>query len=155
MLTKKIKYTDYNGVEREENFLFNLSKVELMEMQYGTQGGLADTIMKIIQTQDMPAIIAMFKDLILKSYGEKSADGKRFIKKAPDGHRLADDFSETEAFTELYMELAGDSSKAAAFINGIIPSDIKIDEKDIPADIRELQNKVLGEGTETDSNTSN
>lgn len=146
MLTKNIKYTDYNGVEREEKFLFNLTKAELMEMQYGTQGGLADVIKKIIETQDITAIMSMFKEIILKAYGEKSADGKRFVKKAADGHLLADDFAQSEAYSELYMELVGDSNKAADFINGIIPQDIKVDENDIPADIRELQQKVLEAG---------
>ena len=80
MITKTIKYTDYNGVEREEKFLFNLSKAELMEMEMGTTGGLAETIQKIVETKDAPSIIKIFKDLVLKSYGEKSADGKRFIK---------------------------------------------------------------------------
>jgi len=155
MYKKTINYTDFNGVDRKEDFYFNFMKAELVEMNMSTGGGLKSFIERITNTQDQIELIKLFKELVLKAYGIKSDDGKRFIKKAPDGHRLADDFSETEAFTELYMELAGDSSKAAAFINGIIPSDIKIDEKDIPADIRELQNKVLGEGTETDSNTSN
>lgn len=154
MLTKTIKYTDYNGVVREEKFLFNLTKAELMEMQYGTQGGLADIIKKIIETQDVNAIMSMFKEIILKAYGEKSADGKRFIKKASDGHLLADDFAQSEAYSELYMELVGDSNKAAEFINGIIPQDIQIDEKDIPEDIRELQLKVLNAGN-ANSDTSN
>ncbi len=85
MLTKTIKYTDYNGVEREEKFLFNLSKAELMEMELGTTGGLAETIQNVVEAQDTPSIIKIFKDLILKAYGEKSADGKRFIKAVGKG----------------------------------------------------------------------
>ena len=81
MLKKSITYVDYNGTERTETFHFNLSKAELMEMEMGTTGGLAEMINKIVQTQDAPAIIKVFKDLILKAYGERSADGKRFEKK--------------------------------------------------------------------------
>lgn len=120
MITKTIKYTDYNGAEREEKFLFNLSKAELMEMEMGTTGGLTEMIQKIVETQDAPQIIKIFKELILKAYGQKSADGKRFIK----SKELSEEFSQTEAYSILFMELATDAEKAAEFVKGIIPSDI-------------------------------
>ena len=126
MLTKTIKYTDYNGVEREETFLFNLTKAELMEMELGTTGGLTEMIQKIIETKDAPSIIKIFKDIILKAYGEKSLDGKRFIKINDAGIPLSNAFSQTEAYSQLFMELATDSKAAAAFINGIVPSDINV-----------------------------
>lgn len=121
MLQKSIKYVDYNGVEREEVFLFNLTKAELMEMELGTTGGLTEMIQKIIQTKDQPSIIKIFKELILKAYGEKSADGKRFIKTDEHGNPLSRAFSETEAYSNLFMELSTDDKAAAAFVNGIIP----------------------------------
>ena len=120
MLKKSIKYTDYNGVERSEDFYFNLSKAELMEMEMSTAGGLAEMITKIVAAQDQPAIIKLFEELILKAYGEKSADGKRFIK----SDELAAAFSQTEAYSELFMELSTDSDKAAEFVNKIIPADL-------------------------------
>lgn len=131
MLKKTIKYTDYNGVEREEPFMFNLSKAELMEMEMGTTGGLAEMIQNIIDTQDAPAIIKIFKDIILKAYGEKSADGKRFMKVNEAGVPLSIGFSQTEAFSQLFMELATDADAAAKFIKGIIPSDMDIDESQL------------------------
>ena len=121
MLQKNIKYVDYNGVEREEVFLFNLTKAELMEMELGTTGGLTEMIQKIIQTKDQPSIIKIFKELILKAYGEKSADGKRFIKTDEHGNPLSRAISETEAYSNLFMELSTDDKAAAAFVNGIIP----------------------------------
>lgn len=121
MLQKSIKYLDYNGVEREETFLFNLTKAELMEMELGTTGGLTEMIQKIIQTKDQPSIIKIFKELILKAYGEKSADGKRFIKTDEHGNPLSRAFSETEAYSNLFIELSTDDKAAAAFVNGIIP----------------------------------
>ena len=124
MITETIKYTDYNGVEREEKFLFNLSKAELMEMEMGTTGGLAEMIQKIIETQDAPQIIKIFKELVLKAYGEKSADGKRFIKVSDTGVPLSIGFSQTEAYSQLFMKLATDADAAANFIKGIIPNDI-------------------------------
>lgn len=119
MLKKSITYTDYNGNERTEDFLFNLSKAEIMEMELSTTGGLAELIQKIVKEQDAPAIIKIFKDLVLKAYGEKSPDGKRFIK----SDELALAFSQTEAYSNLFMELATDADAAAEFVNGIIPAD--------------------------------
>lgn len=131
MITKTIKYTDYNGVEREEKFLFNLTKAELMEMEMGTTGGLAETIQRIVEAQDTPSIIKIFKDLLLKSYGEKSTDGKRFIKVNEDGKPLSIQFEQTQAYSELFMELATDSEAAVEFIKGIIPNDIEISDEEV------------------------
>lgn len=121
MLKKSIKYTDYNGTDREETFYFNLSKAEIMEMEMSIVGGFADMIQKVIEAQDAPTIIRIFKDLILKAYGEKSPDGKRFIK----SEELSRAFEQTEAYSILFMELATNAEEAAAFINGIIPADVK------------------------------
>ena len=120
MLKKTITYNDYNGVSRTEDFYFNLSKAEIMEMEMSTAGGMEQMINKIIAAQDTPAILKVFNDIILKSYGEKSADGKRFIK----NKELTDEFTQTEAYSNLYMELSTDANAAAAFINGIIPVDV-------------------------------
>ena len=128
MLKKTITYTDYNGTERKEDFYFNLSKAEVMEMEMSTSGGLAQMINKIIETQDSPAIIKIFKDLILKAYGEKSPDGKRFIKSA----ELSEAFAQTEAYSNLFMELATDADAAAKFVNGITPVEIPADKVQLP-----------------------
>ena len=120
MLKRTITYTDYNGVERTEDFYFNLNKAELMEMELGTEGGMADMISRIVSAQDTPSIIKIFKKLLLKAYGEKSPDGKRFIK----SDELSDSFSQTEAYSILFMELATNAEAASSFVNGIIPSDV-------------------------------
>lgn len=119
MLKKTIPYKDYNGVERIEDFYFNLSKAEAMEMELSITGGLTEMIRKIVAAQDTPTIIATFKQIILKAYGEKSPDGRRFIK----SEELSKAFSETEAYSILYMELATDANAAAEFVNGIVPKD--------------------------------
>ena len=118
MLKKTITYTDYNCVERTEDFYFNLTKAEIMEMEMSTTGGLAEMIQRIVAAQDAPAIIKIFKDLVLRAYGEKSPDGKRFIKT----EESAKAFSQTEAYSNLFMELATDADAAAAFVNGIVPA---------------------------------
>lgn len=123
MLKKTVTYEDYNGVERTEDFWFNLSKAEIMEMEMSIDGGLTGLINRVVAAKDAPTIIKIFKDLVLRAYGEKSADGKRFMKERPDGSRYADEFKETEAYSIIFMELATDADAAAKFVNGIIPAD--------------------------------
>ncbi|WP_443670289.1 hypothetical protein [Gemmiger formicilis] len=119
MLKKNIKYVDYDGNERTEDFYFNLNKAEVIELQLGTVGGLTKTLEKIVQEKDTSRIIEYFKTIILKAYGEKSADGRRFIK----SQELRDAFEQTEAYSELFMELARDAKMAAEFINGVLPKE--------------------------------
>ena len=121
MVVEKIKYTDFNGLEREEDFMFNLTEAEITEMELTTDGGLSDSIKKIIAAQDTPEIIKVFKMLLLKSYGEKSADGRRFVK----SDKLSEEFSQTNAYSQLFMKLATDDKAAVAFINGIMPDSMQ------------------------------
>lgn len=130
MIKKTITYTDYNGNERKEDFYFNLTKAEIMEMEMSIKGGLAEMINRIVAAQDQPAIIKIFKDLIIKAYGVKSADGKRFMK----SQEITDEFVQTEAFSQLFMELAIDADAAGKFVNGIVPADMAQQmNKGIPA----------------------
>lgn len=122
MFKKTITYEDYNGVSRTEDFYFNLSRAEAAEMEMSIDGGLSERINKLIAAKDAPSIIKIFKDLILDSYGEKSPDGKRFIKIDENGRKLANNFAQTEAYSILFMELATNAEAAAEFVNGIAPS---------------------------------
>ena len=117
MFKKTITYIDYNGTERTEPFYFNLTKAEIMEMELGTEGGLAEMITRIVEAKEAPAIIRVFKELILKAHGIKSDDGKRFIK----SKEISDAFAQTEAYSQLFMELATDEKAAAEFVNNIVP----------------------------------
>lgn len=119
MLKKTITYTDYEGNERTEDFYFNLTQAEILEMDLSASGGLEKMIQKIIAEQDGAKITKIFKDIILKAYGEKSLDGRRFIK----NDELRESFTQTEAYSQLFVELATDSDAAADFINGIVPKD--------------------------------
>ena len=129
MLKKTVTYTDYNGTERTEDFYFNLSKAEVIEMETTTAGGYANMLENIIKAQDLPSIVSIFKELVLKAYGQKSPDGKRFIK----SEELSTEFSQTEAYTNIFMELAMDADAASKFVNGIIPADLDKIVADKPA----------------------
>lgn len=120
MLKLTRTYTDYNGVQRTEDFYFNLSKAEVAEMEMGTAGGLAEMIQKVVDAKDAQAIIKVFKDILLKAYGEKSPDGKYFNKST----EISQAFASTEAYSDLFMELATDADFSAKFVNGIIPADL-------------------------------
>ena len=128
MYKKTITYPDYNGEEIKEDFYFNLTKAEILEMQLEKEGGLAEKIQAIVDSKNVPELIKIFKELILRSYGKKSDDGKRFIK-SPE---LSREFTQTEAYSELFMELATDSDAASAFLNGIIPANLA---KELPASV--------------------
>lgn len=117
MLKKTIKYTDFNGVEREEDFLFNLTEEELMSMNLSTKGGLKGYIEQIVNTQDTPAIADLFKKIINAAYGVKSPDGRKFMK----SEDILNDFIYTQAYSNLYMSLIQDANAAADFIKHVIP----------------------------------
>lgn len=118
MIKKTLTYTDYDGVERTEDYYFNLTEAELVEMELSIDGGMQKKIEKIMNSKDMKQIIEVFKDLILRSYGEKSDDGKRFIK----NKEITEAFTQTEAYSMLFMKLATDEKEASDFVNGILPA---------------------------------
>ncbi len=124
MLKKTMTYTDFDGNERTEDFYFNLTRAEALEMELSHTGGLVNTINKIVAEQDTKKLIEMFKDLIIKAYGEKSLDGKRFVKT----QEVKDAFIQTEAYSDLFMELATNADSAVAFVNGITPVVPEIDK---------------------------
>ena len=120
MIKKTVTYVDYNGVERTEDFYFNLSKAEVAEMELSVEGGFSKMLEEIVASKDNVKIVNLFKQMVLKAYGEKSADGRRFMK----SEEISKAFSETEAYSEIFMELALNSDQAAAFVNGRMPANL-------------------------------
>ena len=120
MIKKTITYTDYNGVSRTEDFWFNLTTAELMKMELGTRGGFSEMITRIVQANDVPTMMKVFDDFIRKSYGQKSPDGKRFIK----SEAITEEFCQPEAYSNLFIEFITDTDKAIEFMNGIVPAEI-------------------------------
>lgn len=120
MLKKTITYTDYNGIKRTEDHYFNLTKSEILKMEMGVTGGLAEMIQTIIKKQDVPQVMKVFENFITAAYGEKSADGRRFIK----SKEITEAFMQTEAYDQLYMELVTDADAAAKFFNALIPAEL-------------------------------
>lgn len=121
MIKKTITYEDYNGTERVEDFYFNLSKAELTEMELSTEGGYASMLNKIINSKSLPDLMAEAKKLILKAYGEKSTDGRRFVK----SEELSLAFSQTEAYSQLFTQFISDADMASKFVNGVMPAELQ------------------------------
>ncbi len=117
MLKKTVKYVDYNGVERTEDFYFHLSEAELAEMELSETGGLSESIQKIISAKDNAAIIKIFKDIVVKAYGVKSADGRQFVK----NDEVRASFVQSPAYSIIFMELGRDADAAAKFVEAVIP----------------------------------
>lgn len=126
MFTKKIKYTDYDGVIKEKTLRFNFNKAEAIDMQLSQNGSLKELIEKMIEEQDNAKLALMFKDLLLKSYGEKSLDGESFTKVDENGKPLYIKFQQTAAYSEMYTWLLTGEDAVIEFVNGIMPND---DEK--------------------------
>lgn len=140
MVVKEITYEDFNGETRKEKFYFNLTEAEVFNMQFGTvKGGLDVLVKKMIETEDTPALVKLFQDLILNSYGEKSDDGKRFIK----SEEMKEGFKQTNAYSELVMELVSDENKAADFVNALVPK--KLSEKAKELEDKGDLNVIMGE----------
>lgn len=152
MLKKTIEFNDWNDVPHKEDFYFNLTRTEILNMQLETNGGLDALLERMIQTQDQAQLIVFFQDLIKRSYGVKSVDGRKFVK----NDEVFEDFKSTPAYDVLYMELATDSKKAAAFINGLMPREImsqisaddlktELEAKNIPQESIEAIQQVVNE----------
>lgn len=120
MIKETINYTDYNDIERIEEHFFNLNDAEVLELEMSTKGGLTALIEQASKAEDNPTIFRVVKEIIRKGYGVKSLDGKRFMKKKPDGTLYVDEFEDTEAYSVLFMELVSDGERFAKFINGMI-----------------------------------
>lgn len=117
MLEYPITFTDFNDVTRTEVLRFNLTKAEVADMEMSVTGSFSNMLKMLIEKQDIPAMSAIFKNLLLKSYGEKSLDGREFSK----SKEMSDKFASTAAFSDIYMSLVTDADAAAKFINGILP----------------------------------
>lgn len=125
-------YVDYDGNKRTEDFYFHLTKAEIMEFDFLQQGGMEKMVEKIISTQDRKSLIEIFKTLVIGAYGEKSMDGRRFMK----NDEVKQSFIETEAYSQIFMRLATDAKSASEFINNIIP-------KDLQGELKKEQEKVV------------
>lgn len=145
MIAKTFEYTDYNGTKRKDTWYFNLDKAELMKLELGAWGGLDALLKRLIREENPEKIIDMFDKIILGAVGEKSPDGRKFIK----NEAIRDDFRQSPAYSELFYELVTDSEKAGAFLKGCIPTDLamKVEENEKKRKQEESAQAALPEST--------
>lgn len=145
MLKKTVTYETFDGETVTEDFYFNLTKAELSDRQFSVKGGLSALMEQIIKTNDQTKMYSIFKEIILAAYGEKSADGRKFIK----SKEISENFTHTEAYSTIFMELLNDADAAAAFVTGILPKDIQSNVKDgFDAELKKLGATNLRNGSD-------
>lgn len=72
MYRKNVTYTDFNGNEVTDSLYFNLTEVELMEMQL-RNGDMQEMLERLSKSKDMYQIVSTIKDIICSSYGERAS----------------------------------------------------------------------------------
>jgi len=127
MLKRTIKYEDFNGVEQEEVFYFNISKSELIELEVEHEVGFGDYLQNIVEAKDSKSLVKEFQKIILLAYGKRSDDGKVFLKSDKD----REEFKQSAAYNALFMELATDSDSAVTFIQGVLPQDLAVQTREV------------------------
>lgn len=130
MICKTMTYVDYNGEERTEDFYFNLTKAEIMQLELCAEGGLEATIEEITNERDGKRLVKLWKDIIGLAYGKKSPDGRRFMK-SPE---ITAEFEQTEAYSDLFMMFCTDAKAAAEFVNSLVPNNLGMEIKKAPLD---------------------
>lgn len=131
MYKREATYIDFNGIERKEDFFFNLTEAEILKMEWGEAGGLADQLLRILKKKDAVEIMKTFDKLIDASYGVKSGDGRLFVKNP----EVLAEFKATQAYSDLYKEICTDSEKAIKFVMEIIP--VEVNKEDVDKLIKE------------------
>lgn len=117
MITKDVTYIDFNDVERTETFHFNMTEAEISAWELSVDGGMSERVREITAAKDVKQLAVLFADVLDRSYGRKSADGRRF-EKSPE---ILADFKATQAYSDIYMSLATDAEKATEFLNALVP----------------------------------
>lgn len=131
MIKKTMTYKDYDGNQRTEDFWFNLTKAEAAKLEFGTTGGITKMIERIVQEQDVKRILDVFEDLILRSYGKKSPDGKRFIKNAEQ----TEEFIQTEAYSDLFIEFMNNPDEFSKFFAGVLNFEVNMPAENAAAEL--------------------
>lgn len=146
MFSRTFEFKGYDGQSHKETWWFNLSEAELYELELGTVGGVNGMMNRMLREEHPDKIVEMFKTIILKSVGERSSDGRRFVKKERPGQpwgEVAEDFRETPAYAQLFMELVSSGEKLADFLKAAIPQEVAEAINKAEAEEKEEENKVV------------
>lgn len=130
MIKKTVTYKDFNDEEQTDELLFHMSKADLIQLQMEEGGdGFGEYIQQITDAEDSAEVWRIFKKILKMSFGKKSPDGKRFIKTDEQW----DEFTSSEAYSTLVMDLMSDPNAMAEFITKLVPQDLDADVAKITA----------------------
>ena len=148
MLKKVITYKDYDNNDKTEALYFHLNKFEWLELETYTKGGLIENLEHAIESGNAKKTIDILKKIILRSYGEKNPETGGFEK----SEDMAVRFSRTEAFSELFYELAYNEESSKTFFLGLIPNELRGEaerkmkelekEKGMESNVVSINNKI-------------
>jgi hypothetical protein len=148
MLKKPIKYKDFDEQDVEEEFYFNISEAEVIELEHEHKGGMSGWLEELVKIEDNRQMFAELKKIILLSYGEKSPDGKQFLKKDSEGRPLSAQFEQSAAYNALMFEIFSDEGNAAAFLTGVFPERVRKEMAEASA-----KRAAVGSGATADAPT--
>lgn len=117
MVTREVKYVDFDGNDRTEDLYFNLTRSEITEWNYEYDGGFVKYLEKIVKTESIRDLIKVVREFILKAYGEKSPDGRRFVK----SDEISKSFYETNAYDVLFMSFVENPQTFTEFVKAVCP----------------------------------
>lgn len=121
MYKMDVTYEDFNGNIKEESVEFNISKMEVIRMQTSKEGGYAEYLERIVNSDNQKEIVEAFEWFVQKAYGRRSEDGTRFIKEDENGTPLINDFRQSPAYDEIIFTLATNEQLAADFVAKVLP----------------------------------
>lgn len=139
MLKKQVTYKDYDGNDKTTTLYFHLNKFEWLELETYTKGGLIENLKHAIETGNAKKTIDILKKIILRSYGEKDPETGSF-EKSDD---IAIRFSKTDAFSELFYELAYNEEAAQSFFMGLIPVELRAEAEKKMAEMNPKEPKLV------------
>lgn len=139
MLKREIKFEDFNGNQTSEICYFNLSKPEIIMLEASHETGFGNFLQRLLESNNNAQLVQQFREIILMAYGEKSEDGKHFLK-SEERKNL---FSQSAAYEELFMELASDPDILMEFIKGVFPKDIVVQIDQAQVDEMKAQHQAL------------
>lgn len=111
MFKHSVEYVDFNGSDRKEDLYFHLSLPEVTRLEAEIGMGLEDYIKGLTTNQELNTLLAFLERMLLSSYGQKTSDGKSFIK----SQVIREAFEYSQAYAEIFEQVLSNPDLARKF----------------------------------------